>query len=305
MSANATILNFIVWLPALGAVMIAFVGRGQSARWIAAGFSLVVFLLSLLLFAGFQPPEATGPALGFQYVTSFRWIQALNSDYWIGVDGISLPLIVLNGLLSFLAVVISWHITLRPQLYFALLMVLETAVMGVFSSLDFFLFFLFWELELAPMYLLIGIWGGPRREYAAMKFIIFTIAGSAFMLVGILGLYFLTGSQSFDMVHMSQRTHDLAPAIQSALFWLLFLGFAVKLPVFPLHTWLPDAHVEAPTPVSVLLAGILLKMGGYGMLRVCFSILPDAARQVAVWIAVLAVINVLYGAAVAMVQTDL
>src|SRR5919201_395414 len=213
MTAGPTILNLVVWLPALGALLIATIGRGQSARWLAAVFSLVVFLLSLLLFAGY--PASQGD---YQFVTTFRWIPALNSNYGVGVDGISLPLIVLNGLLSFLAVVVSWHITLRPQLYFALLMVLETAVMGVFSSLDFFLFFLFWELELAPMYLLIGIWGGPRREYAAMKFIIYTIAGSAFMLVGILGLYFLTGSQSFDMIHMAQRTRSLAPGPQVALF---------------------------------------------------------------------------------------
>jgi NADH-quinone oxidoreductase subunit M len=301
----STWLNLIIWLPMLGALLIALIGRGQAApRWIALGFSTAVFVLSLLLFGVYNVQ-----ASGFQFETNRPFIATLNTNYHVGVDGISLPLVVLNGLLTFLAIVVSWHITLRPRLYFALLMVLETAVMGVFSSLDFFLFFLFWELELAPMYLLIGIWGGPRREYAAMKFIIYTIVGSAFMLVGILGLYFFTGAQSFGMLDIAQRVPTMpafwGASTQIILFLLLFLGFAVKLPVFPFHTWLPDAHVEAPTPVSVLLAGILLKMGGYGMLRICWTTLPEAASQLAWLIAVLAVVNVLYGAAVAMVQVDL
>jgi NADH-quinone oxidoreductase subunit M len=298
------LLNLIVWLPALAALLIALIGRGQLARAIAAGFSGLVLLFSFLLFGAYD--QQIG---GFQFVTNVPWVAPINWFYAVGVDGISLPLVVLNALLVFLAVVLSWNVTLRPQLYFALLMALETAVFGVFTSLDLLLFFLFWELELAPMYLLIGIWGGPRREYAAMKFIIYTIAGSAFMLVSILGLYFLTGAQSFDLLSMSQRMPDLVRSYgagaQVILFLLLFVGFAVKLPVFPFHTWLPDAHVEAPTPVSVLLAGVLLKMGGYGMLRLCFGMMPDAARQLAGLLVVLAVINVVYGAFVAMSQTDL
>ena len=305
MNNLSPLLNAIIWLPTFAALLIVLIGHGrEAARFIALLFSGVVFLLSLLLFAYYDVHQG-----GMQFRTDVAFIPVISARYAVGVDGISLPLVVLNALLSFLAVVISWNFTLRPQLYFTLLMMLETAVFGVFSSLDFLLFFLFWELELAPMYLLIGIWGGPRREYAAMKFIIYTITGSAFMLVGILGLYFLTGAQSFDMLAMGRQVPRLAgfygPGAQVILFLLLFVGFAVKLPVVPFHTWLPDAHVEAPTPISVLLAGVLLKMGGYGMLRICFDILPDAARQLAPLLALLAVINVLYGAFVAMAQDDL
>jgi NADH-quinone oxidoreductase subunit M len=296
-----SLLNAVIWLPLAGALVIALIGRGLDApRYLALIFSGVVFVLSLALYVVY----AGGPP-GIQFRTDVPFIPLINADYAVGVDGISLPLVVLNGLLTFLAVVVSWNITHRPQLYFSLLMVLETAVMGVFTSLDFLLFFLFWELELGPMYLLIGIWGGPRREYAAMKFIIYTVTGSAFMLLGILSLYFLTGSNSFDVLTMSQEVRALSPAFQIVTFVLLFVGFAVKLPMFPFHTWLPDAHVEAPTPVSVLLAGILLKMGGYGMIRICFDVLPDAARSLAGLIALFGVINVLYGAFVAMAQTDL
>src|SRR5215208_4552884 len=200
MPINASLLNAVIWLPALGSVLIALVGRGQAApRWLALAFSAVTFLLSLLLFGAYS-----ATAGGFQFEGRWPFISTLNTSYWVGVDGISLPLVVLNALLTFLAVIISWNITLRPQLYFALLLVLETAVTGVFSSLDLFVFFLFWELELLPMYLLIGIWGNkPRCEYAAMKFILFTIAGSAFMLVGFLGLYFLTGASSFGIADIA------------------------------------------------------------------------------------------------------
>lgn len=305
-TASPALLNLIIWLPAGGAILIALIGAGQAAaRLLALVFSLVTFVVSLVLFASYQAQAA-----GYQAITELPWIGTIGSSYWVGVDGISLPLIVLNALLSFLAVVISWNVALRPQLYFALLMVLETAVMGVFSSLDLLLFFLFWELELAPMYLLIGIWGNkPRCEYAAMKFIIYTITGSAFMLIGILALYFGTGAQTFGLLPIAERVPQIAqafgPGAQLLIFVLLFIGFAVKVPIWPLHTWLPDAHGEAPTAGSVLLAGVLLKMGAYGLLRFNFGLLPEAGRQFAGLLVVLAVINIIYGALVAMVQPDL
>src|SRR5215212_12158661 len=302
MSIDAAVLQLIVWLPLLAAVLIGLVGGldARLPRRIALAVSFITFALSIWLFVAFRPNTP-----GFQFESSFLWLPPIRSFFKLGLDGISLPLLVLNTLLGFLAVVISWNQTHRPQLYFSILLILQTAVSGVFSALDFFLFFLFWELELVPMYLLIGIWGGPRREYAAMKFIVYTVVGSAFMLLGILALFFFTGGRSFDMVELSTAARSLAPSVQVGLFLLLAVGFAVKVPIFPFHTWLPDAHVEAPTPGSVLLAGVLLKMGGYGLLRLCVNVLPQAAQQLAWLLAILAIINIIYGAMVALGQTDL
>jgi NADH-quinone oxidoreductase subunit M len=219
-----------------------------------------------------------------------------------------MPLVALNALLSLSAIAGSWRIATRQSLYFSLFLALETAVAGVFTAGDLFLFFLFWELELIPMFLIIGIWGGPRREYAAFKFILYTVAGSAFMLVGIFLLYFF-GPHTFAITDIAQ--FDYAQygrglgSLGSLAFILLFLGFAVKVPIFPFHTWLPDAHVEAPTAGSVMLAGVLLKMGGYGLLRLCVSLLPSAAQDWQLLLVVLAVINSIYGALVALAQTDL
>jgi len=297
-------LNLAIWLPLAGAVVIALLPRGteHAARWIAATTSLAALALSLALAAAFTaalPASAAGP----QFATRVPWIEQLGVSYFVGLDGLSLPMFVLNALLVFLAVLISWRTTLRPRAYFALVLVLETAVAGVFAALDFLLFFLFWELELAPMFLLIGIWGSTRREYAAMKFILYTVAGSAFMLVGIFVLYLASPVRSFDMVYLSAQQY--APAVQTVVWLLLFVGFAVKIPIFPFHTWLPDAHTEAPTAISVLLAGVLLKMGAYGLLRANVGMLPDATRQFASALVVLALINVVYGALVAMMQSDL
>lgn len=297
-------LNLCIWLPLIGALAIALLPRQRerSARWIAAGISGAVLALALALAAAFDRtahPSTVTP----QFVTHLPWIPPLGASYFVGLDGLSLPMFVLNALLVFLAVLISWDTSLRPRAYFALVLVLETAVSGVFAALDFLLFFLFWELELAPMFFLIGIWGSERREYAAMKFILYTVAGSAFMLVGILVLYFAGPDRSFNMLNLAAQ--QIAPTVQTVVWLLLFVGFAVKIPLFPLHTWLPDAHTEAPTAISVLLAGVLLKMGAYGLLRFNLGMLPEATRQFVVPLLVLAVINILYGALVAMMQRDL
>jgi NADH-quinone oxidoreductase subunit M len=229
----------------------------------------------------------------------------MNANYHLGVDGLSLPLVVLTTLIGFLVVLISWKVDFRVRQYFAWLLLLETSILGVFCSLDLLLFFIFWEIEVIPMYFLISIWGSGRKEYSAIKYVIYTLFGSAMMLAGILSLYFATGS--LNMVELAQT--DLAPLASAlplaAIFFFLLVGFAVKLPVFPLHTWLPDAHTDAPTAVSVVLAGTLIKMGGYGMIRICLSIFPQVAQDYAPLLLTLATISVVYGAAVTLKQTDL
>lgn len=288
-------------VPILGAVVLAMLPRDnvRLIRQTAVAFGAIALILSLFLWVGFDRNRE-----GMQFVERVPWIPSVGIQYLVGVDGLSLPLVVLTTLLTLLAILASMHIDLRPREYFALLLVLEAGVLGVFTSLDMFLFFLFWEVELIPMYLLIGIWGGARREYAAIKFVIYTLVGSALMLVGILALYFNSPApHTFDMLLLGQFEWSRAFAL--IVFPILFFGFAVKLPVVPFHTWLPHAHVEAPTAVSVLLAGVLLKMGGYGMLRLCLTILPDAAREYAFWIGILASVNVLYGALVVLAQRDL
>jgi len=295
-------LTTIIFLPALGAVIIAFIPglSNRVIKWLSALFTLVPLALSVYLFAIFDRSSGA-----IQFEEKLSWIPAINAHYHLGVDGISLPLVILMALLGFLVVLISWKIDLRPREYFAWLLLLETSILGVFCSLDLLLFFLFWEIEVIPMYFLISIWGTGRKEYSAIKYVIYTLFGSAFMLAGILSLYFATGSLS--MVDIAQGGMAMVQSVMpaAAIFWLLIIGFAVKLPVFPLHTWLPDAHTDAPTAVSVVLAGALLKMGGYGMIRVCVSIFPQVAQQFALILIVLAVVNVLYGAAITMRQTDL
>lgn len=309
-----TVLNLAIWLPMGGAAIIALLpgAAERAARWVAVAVSATAMALALGLALSFDPSgppsalSAGSSTLRPHFVTDVPWIQQLGVSYSVGLDGLSMPMFVLNALLVFLAVLVSWNTTLRPREYFGLVLVLETAVAGVFSALDLFLFFLFWELELAPMFLLIGVWGSERREYAAMKFILYTIVGSAFMLVGILVLYFAAPAgpdRSFDLRYLGAQHYG--PAIQAVTWLLLFVGFAVKTPIFPFHTWLPDAHTEAPTAMSVLLAGVLLKMGAYGLLRLNLGLLPDATRQFALALAILGVINIFYGALVAMMQTDL
>jgi NADH-quinone oxidoreductase subunit M len=295
-------LTAIIFLPVAGAILIAFI-PGLSARVIkrlAAIFTFVPLALSIFLFFNFD--KAAG---GFQFVEKVEWITALNAHYHLGVDGLSLPLVILTAFLGFLVVLISWKINLRPREYFAWLLLLETSILGVFCSLDLLLFFLFWEIEVIPMYFLISIWGTGRKEYSAIKYVVYTLFGSAMMLAGILSLYFTTGSLSMVDIAQTGIASFTAVIPVVAIFFLLLIGFAVKLPVFPLHTWLPDAHTDAPTAVSVVLAGALLKMGGYGMIRLCVTIFPQVAHQYAPLLVTLAVISVLYGAAVTLRQTDL
>ena len=296
-------LSAIIFLPVVGAILIAFApGLSERAiKRIAAIFTFASLVLSIFVFASFDRSLAGV----IQFEEKLSWIPAINAHYHLGVDGLSLPLVILMTLLGFLVVLVSWKIDLRPREYFAWLLLLETSILGVFCSLDLLLFFLFWEIEVIPMYFLISIWGTGRREYSAIKYVIYTLFGSAMILAGILSLYFTTGS--LNMVEIAQGGLAMIQSIMpaAAIFLLLLIGFAVKLPVFPLHTWLPDAHTDAPTAVSVVLAGALLKMGGYGMLRVCVSIFPAVAHKYAVILVILAVVNVLYGAAVTLRQTDL
>ena len=297
-------LTWIIFLPVVGAILIAFL-PGLSSRTIkrlAAVFTFAALALSIIAFANFDKSLA---AVGvMQFEEKLSWIPAINAFYHLGVDGLSLPLMILMTFLGFLVVLISWKINLRPREYFAWLLLLETSILGVFCSLDLLLFFLFWEIEIIPMYFLITIWGTGRKEYSAIKYVIFTLFGSAFMLAGILSLYFTTGSLS--MLEIAQGGLEPLRAVipVAAIFWFLLIGFAVKLPVFPLHTWLPDAHTDAPTAVSVVLAGALLKMGGYGMIRLCVTIFPEVAKTYAPILIVLAIVNILYGAAVTLRQTD-
>lgn len=298
-------LTWIIFLPVVGAILIAVI-PGLSPRAIkrlAAVFTFAALVLSIVAFANFDKSLAAAGVMQFEEKLS--WIPAINAFYHLGVDGLSLPLMILMTFLGFLVVLISWKINLRPREYFAWLLLLETSILGVFGSLDLLLFFLFWEIEIIPMYFLITIWGTGRKEYSAIKYVIFTLLGSAFMLAGILSLYFTTGSLSMLEIANGGLTGIQSIMPLAPIFWFLLIGFAVKLPVFPLHTWLPDAHTDAPTAVSVVLAGALLKMGGYGMIRLVVTMFPEVAKTYAPILIVLAIVNILYGAAITLRQTDL
>lgn len=294
-------LSATLFLPAAGALIIAMFLRGSTARLVAALIATGDFFLSALVFILYDKQEN-----GFQMVERYSdWIPILKVEYFLAIDGLSAPLVLLTGILGLAAVFSSWSIKERRKEYFAWLLLLQTAVMGVFLSQDFILFFIFWELELIPMYFLISIWGGGRKEYSAMKFVIFTFIGSAFMLVGILAMFFSDGVGTFDMTSIASMSSAGYLLPSQFLFLVFFIGFAVKLPVWPLHTWLPDAHTDAPTAVSVMLAGVLLKMGGYGLIRINISMLPEVAQSLSLFIGVLAIINIVYGAMVTFRQTDL
>src|SRR6187455_1834918 len=295
-------------LPLVGAIVLLFVGNADARRnglirWLALAFSLATFAVTLALWAGFNSASAE-----FQFVERHQWIPAFGIEYYVGIDGISLLLIVLTGFLTPIALLSSWESVEKKVKEFSIfILVLEAAMIGVFVSLDLFLFYVFWDAMLIPMYFLIGIWGYDQRIYAAIKFMLYTMAGSVLMLVAILGLAYLhseaTGSYSFDLLKL--YTLDIAPETQRWFFLAFAVAFAIKVPLFPFHTWLPDAHVQAPTAGSIILAGVLLKMGTYGLVRFAFPLFPMAAAEFAPWIAVLAVIGIVYGALVAMVQPDM
>src|SRR5437667_4024072 len=337
----SALLTWITFMPLLGAALILPVlglrasgalskgASDQACRVITFVASGLTLLLALLLWKLYDPSNP-----GLQFVQHVRWIPAYNIEYFVGVDGISITLVILSALISFIATIASmpwWpgnahldehHFTQHgvPG-YMALLLILQTGMIGVFVAMDMFLFYVFWEVMLLPMYFLIGIWGGSRKEYAAIKFFLYTLAGSVLMLLAIIGLYFNGPTEvvdgrlmhTFDMVKMAQWSRAggylSAPLVLGFSFikvaWIaLFIGFAVKIPMFPFHTWLPDAHVEAPTPISMILAGVLLKMGGYGIIRIAYPICPWAAEALAYGIGVFAMINIVYGALAAMAQTD-
>lgn len=300
------ILTLVVFLPLVGAALAAFAPERTApgaAKWIAATVTAVDLALVTWLVAAFDP------AKGYQFIVDASWVPQAHIRYHMAVDGVGLSMLFLSALLSFIAVVASWKVDTKPATYFAMLLLLEVGMNGVFVALDFVLFYVFWELVLVPMYFLISMWGGARREYASLKFFLYTLFGSVFMLIGIIALFLLTGGRTFDITAMPALAAALPANTQWILFLLFFLGFAVKVPVWPLHTWLPDAHVEAPTAGSVLLAGVLLKMGTYGFIRISLPILPKAMTGGLVpWqpiLAALAAISIVYGAAVAFAQTDL
>lgn len=320
--AATWLLSLIIFLPALGALVLCIVPRAkdQSIRRFSLLVTVVVLLLTIWLAI---PANRNLPVRGFfdlgtpgmQNLVCHEWIRIppFNIDYLLGIDGISLPLVLLTSFLSVLAMWASWPITKNVRAYCILFLLLETGMLGVFLALDFFLFYVFWEVMLLPMYFLIGIWGGPRREYAAIKFFLFTLVGSVLMLIAILMLYFASQENTFNILRLTELGQQADSPFHQVLwgkplswwaFVLLLIGFIIKVPSVPVHTWLPDAHVEAPTPISMILAGVLLKMGGYGIIRICYPICPDAGHDLAWFVCGLGTVSMVYGALAALAQKD-
>jgi len=294
------VLSTIIFLPVVGAILLILISRTRESliKWVSLMVAIVTFIFSIPVFTGFDKSTYR-----MQFVERHEWIPAWNVKYYLGVDGISILFVLLTTLSAILCVLISWHsIKIKVKEFYIAILLTEGAIAGVFCSLDFFLFYLFWEAMLIPMYLIIGVWGGPRRIYAAVKFFLYTLVGSVLMLVGIIFLYFSSG-KSFDILELVKNTYPYK--MQLWLFWAFFAAFAVKVPMFPVHTWLPDAHTEAPTAGSVILAAILIKMGAYGFLRFSIPLFPDATKAMTPVMLTLSVIAIIYGGVICLAQTDL
>jgi len=299
-SLGFPILSTLIFLPVAGAALLLLIPRSREGliRVFTLLISVITFIISLPLFTQFDKSTHI-----MQFVERRQWIPAWNINYSLGLDGISILFVLLSTLVIILCVLISWNaIKTKTKEFYIALLIVEGAMIGVFCALDFFLFYIFWEAMLIPMYLLIGVWGGPNRVYAAVKFFLYTLVGSVLMLVGIIVLYLYSG-KTFDIIELSNRVYPYG--MQLWLFWAFFAAFAVKVPMFPVHTWLPDAHTEAPTAGSVILAAVLIKMGAYGFLRFSLPILPEASRAMTPAMMVLSVVAIIYGGVICLAQTDL
>jgi NADH-quinone oxidoreductase subunit M len=297
---NSHLLTIITVVPIVFTVIGMFIPKDKHLAIKVNALIGTALVLVIAVYLLFQFDYSNG---GFQMVEHYRWIESIGAEYYMAIDGISLPIILVTALLTLICIVASWHYDHRPKEYFDLMLLLEVGMIGVFLALDFILFYIFWELVLIPMYFLIGIWGGPRKEYAAIKFFLYTLAGSVIMLLGILALYFYSGIGSFNMLKLAKANIPLG--VEKIVFLSFLVGFGVKVPIVPLHTWLPDAHVEAPTAVSVLLAGVLLKMGTYAFVRIGLQVIYRGMKPFLYLVGIIGVVSIIYGAFNAMVQKDL